>query len=129
MFHEALNPLQVELDQHVVKLRALVLPHVNDVLQIGDGELLEALLQEVEHPVSGQGLHFGQIFGEDLETKQQRSAIDTKYETQSAICTLSESINCVQTFRPSSGQIFNTHGENSKIIPRFSSPVFREMED
>lgn len=74
MFHEALNPLQIELDQHVVKLRALVLPHVNDVLQIGDGELLEALLQEVEHLVSGQGLHLGQIFSEDLEKKPKKPA-------------------------------------------------------
>lgn len=28
------------------------------------------------------------------------------------------------TFRPSSGQIFNTQGENSKMIPKFSAPVF-----
>lgn len=28
------------------------------------------------------------------------------------------------TFRPSSGQIFNTQGENSKMMPKFSAPVF-----
>lgn len=30
------------------------------------------------------------------------------------------------TFKPSSGQIFSTQGENSKIIPRFSTPVCEE---
>lgn len=32
LLHEALNPLQVELDQHVVELWALVFPHGDNVL-------------------------------------------------------------------------------------------------
>lgn len=32
LFHEALNPLQVELDQHVVELWALVVPRGDNVL-------------------------------------------------------------------------------------------------
>ncbi len=70
LFHEALNPLQVQLDQHIVKLRALIVPHIDDVLQIWDGELLEALLQKVQHLVSGQSLHLCQILGEDLRRRE-----------------------------------------------------------
>lgn len=32
LFHEALNPLEVELDQHVVELWALIVPHIDNVL-------------------------------------------------------------------------------------------------
>lgn len=53
-----------------MKLRALIVPDVNDVLQIWDGEFLKALLQEVQHLVPGQSLHLGQVLGEDLDRKR-----------------------------------------------------------
>lgn len=67
LLHEALYPLQVELDQHIVKLSALVLPHIDDVLQVGNGQLLKTLLQEVQNFMPGQGLHLCQVLSEDLE--------------------------------------------------------------
>lgn len=69
LLHEALNPLQIELDQHVVELRALIVPHVNNVLQVRDGQLLKALPQEVQHLVSGQSLHLCQVLCEDLDKR------------------------------------------------------------
>lgn len=53
-----------------MKLRALIVPDVNDVLQIWDGEFLKALLQEVQHLVPGQSLHLCQVLGEDLDRKR-----------------------------------------------------------
>lgn len=75
LLHEALNPLQIELDQHVVKLGALIIPHVNDVLQIRDGQLLKALPQEVQHLVSGQSLHLCQVLCEDLAINVLKSVL------------------------------------------------------
>lgn len=63
-----------------MELWALVLPHVDDVFQVGDGQLLEALLQEVQHFVPGQGLHLCQVLGEDLEWEaNQISGQETRY--------------------------------------------------
>lgn len=124
LLHEALHSLQVELDQHVVELGALVLPHVDDVLQVGDGQLLEALLQEVQHFVPGQGLHLRQVLGEDLErAANQISGRETRHTAAAAAAGRALG---VRTFRPSSEQIFNTQGENSKMMPRFSTPVWQD---
>lgn len=119
LLHEALDPLQVELDQHVVELGALVLPHVDDVLQIRDGQLLEALRQEVQRLVPGQVLHLDQVLGEDLGQRRTPLA----WEPGEAF-PRSRGAPPAFTFRPSSGQIFSTQGENSKMIPRFSAPAF-----
>lgn len=125
LLHEALHPLQVELDQHVVELGALVLPHVDDVLQVGDGQLLEALLQEVQHFVPGQGLHLRQVLGEDLERAADQISSRETRRTAAAAAAAGRALG-VRTFRPSSGQIFNTQGENSKMMPRFSTPVWQD---
>lgn len=70
-FHEALHLLQVELDQNIVELGACLVPHVNDVLQVRDGQLLEALLQEVQHLIPGQSLHLRQVLSEDLKSEKK----------------------------------------------------------
>ena len=66
LLHEALHALQVELDEHVVEVGPRVFPHVDDVLQVGGGQLPEALPQEAQHTVPGERLHLCQVLREDL---------------------------------------------------------------
>lgn len=73
LFHQALNPAQVQLNQDVVELRALLIPLVDDVLQIRDGQLLKAFLQELKYFVSRQSFHLRQIFSKDLSKEETLS--------------------------------------------------------
>lgn len=106
-----------------MELGALVLPHVNYVLQVGDGQLIKALPQKVQYFVSGQGLHLYEVLGEDLEQADNQiinymtKHTELRYQRQQTESRDSD------TFIPSSGQIFNTQGENSKMMLRFSTPV------
>lgn len=91
--HQDLNTLQVEQGQDVVKLRLLLVPHIDYVLQIWNGQLFEAVLQEVQHLVPRQSLHFRQVFSENLDRrdfidqiKKFKFKIDNKKHRSDSTC-------------------------------------------
>lgn len=99
--HQDLNTLQVEQGQDVVKLRLLLVPHIDYVLQIWNGQLFEAVLQEVQHLVPRQSLHFRQVFSENLDRRDFidqisqtfQFKIDNKKHRSDSTCVLIPSVH------------------------------------